>query len=136
MNLNEKNYNIEKLDKYFGLFDASRTSKEARDELISIFTEDMSFSLNGYSKSGIEEWKKFLDLIFQNNLDIKHMYEGWKFNESIQKFETRWAVCGKKKDGTVYTQVGIDIAELDKDGKIKSLENVPDDADLFNSYKK
>lgn len=128
--------NTNLLEKYFGLFDASRVSKEAREELISIFTEDMSFVLNGFTKTGIEEWKNFLDLMFQNNVDIKHMYEGWKFNEETKKYETRWAVCGKKKDGTVYTQEGIDIAELAEDGRIKYLENVPDEAKLFDAYKK
>ena len=74
--------------------------------------------------------------MFEKNVDIKHMYEGWKFNEETQKYETRWAVCGKKKDGTVYTQTGIDIAKLDENGKITYLENVPDNAQLFDSYKK
>lgn len=136
MKTNENNHNTKYLEKYFGLFDASRVSDEAREDLINLFTEDMSFVLNGYTKNGIEEWKNFLNLMFENNVDIKHMYEGWKFNDESQKYETRWAVCGKKKDGTVYTQTGIDIAELDEEGKIKYLENVPDNAQLFDSYKK
>lgn len=125
---------MENLDKYFPLFDESRTSKSAREELISLFSEDMSFVLAGNKKEGIEEWKKFLDLIFTNNADIKHMYEGWVFNEETQKYETRWAVCGKSRDGKVYTQQGIDIAELDENKKIKYLENVPDDSKLFKKY--
>lgn len=109
----------EKLERYFTLFDESRVSSEARAKLINIFSQDMSFVLNGYKKDGIREWEKFLDLIFKNNIDIKHMYEGWNFNEESKRYETRWAVCGKKSDGTVYTQVGKDIAELDEEGKIK-----------------
>jgi hypothetical protein len=126
---------MESLDKYFTLFDESRISKKARLELINIFSKDMSFVLNGQKKNGIEEWKNFLDLIFINNLDIKHMHEGWKFVEETKTYETRWAVCGKRKDGTVYTQLGKDIAELDENGKIKYLENIPNDSELFNSYK-
>ena len=126
---------MEYLEKYFRLFDESRTSSKAREELISIFTEDMSFVLNGYKKTGIDEWENFLDLIFLNNLDIKHMYEGWNFIEKTGQYETRWAVCGKKADGTVYTQLGKDIAEIDEKGKIKYLENVPDNSGIFNSYK-
>ena len=56
-------------------------------------------------------------------------------NEQTKQYETRWAVCGKKSDGTVYTQTGKDIAELDDSGKIRYLENVPDQAALFDSYK-
>ena len=41
---------MEHLEKYFELFDESRRSKKARIELSSIFTEDMSFILNGYKK--------------------------------------------------------------------------------------
>jgi len=126
---------MEYLEKYFLLFDESRTSKKARIELNSIFTEDMSFVLNGCKKTGIDEWESFLDLIFLNNLDIKHMHEGWKFIKEAGQYETRWAVCGKKADGTVYTQLGKDIAEIDEKGKIKYLENVPDNSGIFNSYK-
>ena len=126
---------MELLEKYFGLFDEARISKEARKELASIFSKDMTFVLNGYKKHGIDEWEKFLDLIFLSNLDIKHMYEGWKLNEETGLYETRWAVCGKKKDGSVYTHTGKDIAGLDGNGKIEYLENVPDNNDLFNRYK-
>ncbi|MBE6050230.1 MAG: hypothetical protein E7214_06080 [Clostridium sp.] len=84
----EGKHNTELLERYFDLFDKSIVDKESRDNLINLFSEDMSFVLNGY-----------------------------------------------KKDGTVYTQVGIDVAELDEFGKIRYLENVPDDSKLFNSYK-
>lgn len=126
---------MEVLEKYFGLFDEARTSEKARKELNSLFTRDMSFVLNGVKKEGIDEWESFLDLIFSNNLDIKHMYEGWKFVEEKGLYETKWAVCGKKRDKSVYTQTGKDIAILDEDGKIKYLENVPDNVNLFDRYK-
>ncbi|OOM79278.1 hypothetical protein CLPUN_16480 [Clostridium puniceum] len=126
---------MESLERYFTLFDESRISKKARLELINIFSENMSFVLNGREKNGIEQWENFLDLIFTNNIDIKHMHEGWKFIQETKRYETRWAVCGKRKDGTVYTQLGKDIAELDEDGKIKYLENVPDNSGIFNVYK-
>ena len=125
---------MENLDKYFMLFDEARTNEEARRELINIFTEDMSFSLGDIKKSGIDEWKKFLDLIYTNNMDLKHMYDGWKLNKETNKYETRWAICGKRKDGSVYTGEGIDIAELDFNGKIKDLQNSPDNPNLFKNY--
>lgn len=126
---------MEILDRYFLLFDEARTSKSAKEELISIFSEDMSFVLADHVKNGIGEWKKFLDLIYTNNVDIKHMHEGWKFNKNTNRYEARWAVCGKSKEGKVYTQLGVDIAELNEDGKIKYLENVPDNSQLFKEYK-
>ena len=94
----------EKLERYFTLFDESRVSSEARANLINIFSQDMSFVLNGYKKDGIREWEKFLDLIFKNNIDIKHMYEGWNFNEESKRYETsisnRYAI-----HYTVYTGI-------------------------------
>jgi hypothetical protein len=50
-------------------------------------------------------------------------------------FETRWAVCGKKVTGEVYTLSGVDKARLDVEGKIVYLENIPDTANAFDKYK-
>ena len=44
------------------------------------------------------------------------------------------AVGGKLSDGRVYTAEGIDIAELDDQGKIVYLENVPKNPELFQRY--
>lgn len=125
---------MENLNKYFDLFDQSRTSKCAMEELNQLFTEDFVFVLNGDRKQGIETWKQFMKMIFQNNIDIKHMYEGWEKVEGSDLYETRWAVCGKLASGKVYTQTGKDMARLNDSGKIVYLENVPDVQDLFNSY--
>lgn len=126
---------MENLNRYFDLFDQSRTSQKAMDDLNNLFTEDMEFVLNGDKKSGIENWKLFMKMVFQANLDIKHMYEGWKKIEGSDFYETPWAVCGKRADGSVYTQTGKDIAKLNGEGKITYLENVPDSTDMFKSYK-
>ncbi len=125
---------MEILNRYFLLFDESRTSKDARKELNSLFARDMSFVLAGHKKEGINEWEKFLDSIFENNVDIKHMHEEWKFNQETKRYEARWAVCGKSKEGKVYTQLGVDIAEINEQGKIKYLENIPDNSQLFKKY--
>lgn len=66
------------LDKYFDLFDRSRTSEEAMEELNGLFTDDMVFVLNGSRKQGLDQWKLFMKQVFTNNTDIKHMYEGWE----------------------------------------------------------
>lgn len=123
------------LNKYFDLFDQSRTSEEAFEELISLFSDDIIFVLNGSEKKGIENWKLFVKMVYKENTDLKHMFEGWKAVEGTNTFETPWAVCGKNKSGKVYTQTGIDIAKLDENGKINYLENVPDNSNLFNDYK-
>ena len=62
------------------------------------------------------------------------MYAGWLPSETGDTIETRWAVCGKRADGSVFTQDGTDIARLDADGKIVYLANVPDDTTMFNQY--
>ncbi|MGE7877939.1 nuclear transport factor 2 family protein [Peribacillus muralis] len=126
---------MKNLEKYFDLFDQSRTSEQAMEELVSLFSDDIVFILNGHEKKGIENWKLFVKMIFQENSDIKHMFEGWKKVEGTDLFETPWAVCGKRSSGTVYTQTGKDIARLNDDGKISYLENVPDNADMFANYK-
>ncbi|MGE6376664.1 nuclear transport factor 2 family protein [Peribacillus muralis] len=126
---------MKNLEKYFDLFDQSRTSEQAIDELVSLFSDDIVFILNGHEKKGIENWKLFVKMIFQENSDIKHMFEGWKKVEGTDLFETPWAVCGKRSSGTVYTQTGKDIARLNDDGKISYLENVPDNANMFANYK-
>lgn len=127
---------MEYLEKYFRLFDETRTSEIAKKELLSLFTEDVTFVLNGYTKSGIDQFRAFVNSVYENLLDLKHMYEGWNLNEETGRYETKWAICGKRKDQTVYVQTGIDIVELDDNGKIKYIENIPDDSNMFNEYKK
>lgn len=122
------------LDRYFDLFDASRTDEQAFSDLVSLFSDDITFVLNGQEQHGIEAWKNFVRMVFTANQDIKHMYEAWLPSADGDTFETRWAVCGKRADGTVFTQDGTDIARLDADGKIVYLANVPDDAKMFNNY--
>ncbi|MEH7609194.1 nuclear transport factor 2 family protein, partial [Priestia megaterium] len=99
-------------------FDQSRTSEQAFEELVGLFSDDIVFVLNGHEKQGIENWKLFVKMVFKENADIKHMFEGWKAVEGTDKFETPWAVCGKRASGSVFTQTGKDIAKLDDSGKI------------------
>ncbi|UNL87030.1 nuclear transport factor 2 family protein [Priestia koreensis] len=126
---------MENLQRYFGLFDESRTSTQAMEDLFSLFSDDMSFVLNGDRKEGIESWKMFMKMFYEYNSDIKHMFEGWERVEGTDQYQTKWAVCGKKKTGEVFTQEGIDIARLDESGKICYLENVPADSAAFQQYK-
>ncbi|ANC77499.1 polyketide cyclase [Fictibacillus phosphorivorans] len=125
---------MENLNRYFDLFDQSRTSEQAFRELVSLFSDDIEFVLDGHKKQGIENWKLFVKLVFKENADIKHMYEGWRAVEGTDMFETPWAVCGKRSSGHVFTQTGKDIAKLSKDGKIRYLENVPDNTNMFAAY--
>lgn len=60
------------------------------------------------------------------------MYAGWE-ETTPGTYATRWAVCGKRADGSVFTQDGKDIARLDGNGRIAYLENVPDDPTMFRS---
>jgi len=120
------------LNRYFDLFDASRTDAQAFEDLVSLFTTDITFVLNGQPQHGIEAWKQFVRYVFTANQDIKHMYAGWE-ETTPGTYETRWAVCGKRADGSVFTQDGKDIARLDENGRIAYLENVPDDPTMFRS---
>ena len=126
---------MEYLERYFRLFDKTRTSEEAKEELMSLFTDDVVFVLNGYTQSVKDKFRAFVTSVYENLIDLKHMYEGWKLNEETGRYETNWAICGKRKDQTVYTQTGVDIVELDENGKIKYIENVPNDSNMFSDYK-
>ncbi|MCD8844201.1 polyketide cyclase [Staphylococcus gallinarum] len=123
---------METLDAYFKLFDDSRVSEESFNRLVALFSEDITFVLNGQAYHGIEAWKQFVRKVFEINADLKHMYDGWIENED-GSFQTRWAVCGKRYETGVYTQEGIDIAKLNEHHQITYLENKPDDSDLFSS---
>lgn len=126
---------MEYLERYFRLFDETRTSEKAKEELMSLFTDDVVFVLNGYTQSVKDKFRAFVTSVYENLIDLKHMYEGWKLNEETGRYETNWAICGKRKDQTVYTQTGVDIVELDENGRIKYIENVPNDSNMFSDYK-
>ena len=118
------------LNKYFRLFDASRTEDTAMNDLLSLFTEDAEIVLNGHSRTGFED---FVKAFHANNQDIKHMWDGWKLQDD-GTYHTNWAVCGKASNGAVYAQTGVDIARLNADGKIMYLENKPTDKNAFSTY--
>ncbi|QGQ97729.1 nuclear transport factor 2 family protein [Paenibacillus psychroresistens] len=118
------------LDDYFRLFDDSRSDHKAKEQLLDLFTPDAEIVLNGFKKVGFEG---FINAYYENNIDVKHMWEKWELKEN-GTYETNWAVCGKSKDGNVYAKTGIDIAELNDDGKIIYLENVQADKNAFKKY--
>ncbi|MEK4562939.1 nuclear transport factor 2 family protein [Staphylococcus sp. FSL K6-3157] len=123
------------LDDYFTLFDESRYSDESFEKLNDLFSENIVFVLNGKSFTGKDEWKQFVKSVYKTNKDLKHMHNSWiKNNDGT--FETQWVICGNRFENGVYTQEGIDIAQLDDDGKIVYLENKPKDKQLFSTESK
>lgn len=124
---------MEVLDTYFRRYDEAGKGQEQMNELLALFSDDVMIVLNGAEKPGIQAFTQFLNTFFHVHEDIKHMWEGWVKRED-GKYETNWAVCGKLTDGRVYTAEGIDIAELDDQGKIVYLENVPKNPELFQRY--
>ncbi|MDA1775319.1 nuclear transport factor 2 family protein [Bacillus cereus] len=126
---------MKNLERYFDLFDQSKTSELAMKELLNLFSNEITFILNGHVKEGIDNWESFVKQVFRENSDIKHMFEGWKKVEGTDYYETPWAVCGKRSTGTVFVQTGKDIAKLDDNDKIVYLENIPDNKAMFESYK-
>lgn len=72
---------MEYLERYFRLFDETRTSEKAKEELMSLFTDDVVFVLNGYTQSRKDKFRAFVTSVYENLIDLKHMYEGWKLNE-------------------------------------------------------
>ncbi|APQ57989.1 hypothetical protein PPOLYM_03128 [Paenibacillus polymyxa] len=124
------------LEEYFHYYDLAKDDEKSRERLISLFSEKIEFVLNGDRKQGMDSWKSFLNMFFEGSLEIKHMYEGWEpVPREPDTYQTKWAVCGKKATGEVYTLTGVDKARLDAEGKIVYLENIPDTANAFDKYK-
>lgn len=118
------------LNEYFDLFDQSRTDVNAMERLLELFTPDAVIVLNGVTRIGFEG---FMKAFYTNNSDVKHMWEKWE-PQSDGSYVSNWAVSGKTVAGKVYALTGIDIAKLDDEGKIKYLENVPNDKNALRTY--
>lgn len=118
------------LDSYFKLFDEANNSEEKFDQLNNLFSDDITFVLNGSAYKGKDAWKSFVIQVYSTNKELKHMYNGWQQNDD-GSYSTKWAICGNRYKTGVYTQEGTDIARLDNDGKIVYLENCPDNTDFL-----
>lgn len=119
------------LDNYFKLFDEAKKSEESFNKLNALFSDDITFVLNGRTFNGKNAWENFVKQVFGSNKELKHMYNGWEQNED-GTYATKWAICGNRYKTGVYTQEGIDIARLDSNGKIIYLENKPNNSDFLS----
>lgn len=119
------------LDNYFKLFDEANDSDESFAQLNALFSDDITFVLNGRTFNGKDAWENFVKQVFNSNKELKHMYNGWEQNKD-GTYVTKWAICGNRYETGVYTQEGIDIAKLDNDGKISYLENRPNNSDFLS----
>ncbi|MET3211537.1 UNVERIFIED_CONTAM: hypothetical protein ABIC26_004504 [Paenibacillus sp. PvR008] len=109
------------LEDYFHYYDLAKDDEKSRERLISLFSNEIEFVLNGDRKQGMNSWKSFLNMFFEGTLEIKHMYEGWKpVPGEPSAYETKWAVCGKRATDEVYTLTGMDKVRLDAEGKIST----------------
>lgn len=119
------------LDNYFKFFDEAKESEESFNKLNALFSDDITFVLNGRTFNGKNAWENFVKQVFASNKELKHMYNGWELNED-GTYATKWAICGNRYETGVYTQEGIDIAKLDSEGKIIYLENKPNNSDFLS----
>ncbi|GAA6822914.1 hypothetical protein HpBTM60_21460 [Helicobacter pylori] len=119
------------LDNYFKLFDEANDSDESFAQLNALFSDDITFVLNGRTFNSKDAWENFVKQVFNSNKELKHMYNGWEQNKD-GTYVTKWAICGNRYETGVYTQEGIDIAKLDSDGKISYLENRPNNSDFLS----
>lgn len=119
------------LDNYFKFFDEAKESEESFNKLNALFSDDITFVLNGRTFNGKNAWENFVKQVFASNKELKHMYNGWEQNED-GTYATKWAICGNRYETGVYTQEGIDVAKLDSNGKIIYLENKPNNSDFLS----
>lgn len=119
------------LDDYFARFDEARNGATQKEALHELFSEELIFVLNGREIKGKENWRAFIEKVYETNEQLVHMYNGWE-QQADGTYQTRWAICGKRFETGVYTEEGMDIARLDEQGKIVYLENVPDNTAFFN----
>ncbi len=108
------------MDRYFELSDVAGNDKNAFQELIDLFSDQAVFhSADGAKMSEKKEIEDFFMNFFNKNVILKHV---WVTTEVENGLETSWAVVGKRIDGSIFALKGVDVAELNNNGKIISLK--------------
>lgn len=106
------------LDRYFELSDVAGQDQSAFQEVMDLFSEKAVLRPAGGSEvKGKEAIEKFLKGFFKRNEVMHHV---WVTQTIERGLETSWAVAGKRKGGNVFALVGVDEAELDEQGKIRT----------------
>ncbi len=108
------------LDKYFELSDIAGNDERAFKKLIECFSDNATVTpARGNAIHGKQEIERFYREFFQRSKDLRHI---WNTSTTAGTLRADWAVVGRRPDGSLFSFVGEDIAEVDESQKIKSLE--------------
>ena len=108
------------LDKYFELSDIAGNDQTAFRQLIECFAEEAVVKpAKGNAIYGRKEIESFYGEFFVRSKDLRHV---WNTQESNGLLKAEWAVVGRRPDGSLFSFLGEDIAELDEHHKIRKLE--------------
>ncbi|WP_223066558.1 nuclear transport factor 2 family protein [Paenibacillus caui] len=108
------------LDQYFELSYQAGHDKVAFKELVNLFSDKAVVRPAGGAEiKGKESIETFYKEFFRKNVVLHHV---WATQTSEDKLTTAWAVAGRRADGTVFALQGTDIAKLDPEGKIQTLD--------------
>ena len=110
------------LDKYFELSDIAGNDQAAFRSLIDCFSQDATvWSARGDAIHGKREIEMFYREFFLKSQDLRHL---WNTHSDNGTLRAEWAVVGRRPDGSLFSFLGEDIAELDEQQKIRKLEIV------------
>ncbi len=112
--------NMSVLDRYFELSDIAGTDERAFQRLIECFSEDATVKpARGNAIQGKQEIERFYREFFQRSKDLRHL---WNTSKTAETLKADWAVVGRRPDGSLFSFLGEDMAEVDENQKIKRLE--------------
>ncbi len=108
------------LDRYFELSDIAGTDESAFRKLIECFAENATVKpAKGDTIHGKQAIERFYREFFQRSQDLRHV---WNTSKAAGTLKADWAVVGRRPDGSLFSFLGEDIAEVDESQKIKRLE--------------
>lgn len=108
------------LDEYFELSDIAGNDEDAFRKLIDCFSENATVKpARGDAVHGKREIEAFYRGFFQKSRDLRHI---WNTSTTAGTLKADWAVVGRRADGSLFSFMGEDIAEVDESQKIKNLE--------------
>jgi len=110
------------LDRYFELSDLAGKDQASFRLLLECFSENAVVKpAGGAAIRGRHEIEKFYGDFFQRSRDLRHL---WNTREVDGALRADWAVVGRRPDGSLFSFLGEDVAEVDADHRITRLDIV------------
>lgn len=110
------------LDSYFELSDLAGKDQDSFRLLMDCFSEyAIVKTASGSVIEGKKEIENFYREFFKKSQDLRHL---WNTYEGDGTLNADWAVVGRRADGSLFSFLGKDVAEIDEEQKIRKLDIV------------